>query len=106
MAFGQIPNPVPPESGIPTGVYLTRIQHQIRQSPLPPVGGFWVIEEVPETPAIIHFYTDGWHEIKTDTLRRKRLNLNKRRMIVRLNRHLHSVLDTQPDKDPIAARRP
>ena len=104
-AFGQLADSVPRATGTWNGAHIAQIHSRFKQPPPPPAGGFWVVEENAKTPAIVHFYTDEWLEIQTDTLRRKRLNLKVRAVVVRLNRRLYSVLDARHAPVPVAVFR-
>ncbi|WP_020603389.1 hypothetical protein [Spirosoma spitsbergense] len=106
LTFGQIPDPNHPQTGTGTKAHMAQLHNRFRRSSPPPAGGFWVVEENAKTPVIVHFYTDGWLEIRTDTLLRKRLNLKERAVVVRLNRRLYSVLNARPAPATVAVFRP
>ncbi len=104
-AFGQIPGPVPPQTGPWVTARGVPHQNQVRQATPPPVG-FWVIEEQPKQRAMAHFYANNRQQLRTDTLRQKHLNLKSRAVVVRLNKRLTTALTAQSAPASVAVLRP
>lgn len=105
MAVGQIPNPNSPQTGNVTTARIGQHLSRVRLPALSPVG-FWVVEENVGEQAIVHFYTDNRQKIRTDTLRRKHLNLKNRAVVIRLNKRLNSLIDGQSAPASVADLRP
>ena len=105
IASGQISGPDPPKTSTWANAPAGRLPRQPGQLPSP-AGGFWVIEEIPKRSAIAHFYADSKQEIRSDTLRRRHLNLKSRVVVMRFNRRLHALLDHQPAPASVAVRLP
>lgn len=93
-ASAQIDSLVPPVTG--TWIDLHRNQYtQQRNRPIPFLTeGYWVREDNIQhgSPVIIHYYDGQNRELRTDTIRHKRLNLKRRVVVSRLNERLTGLL--------------